>query len=225
MRRTSGVRAAVSLTSLFDCQTARVANAPPPLFLAARGQALLAFSPGRQARGVERRAAHPTNPRRQGVGLRGDGGAPRGAPLRRSPYDAGPRFSAPRRFPPRLSRATLTVAAASKASIRPRRFTVSELLAGGPIASGRSPGIARVQGYEPRPRAPPPPPPSLASHENALGIGRLSRDIVHKRNIVKRPRSFDLQLNLKLPRAGGDVTIVHIHYAGRCFDDVPAEAR
>jgi hypothetical protein len=47
---------------------------------------------------------------------------------------------------------------------------------------GRFPGASRERGYEPRLQAPQPPPPSFGIHDNALGTGRMARNIVQGRN-------------------------------------------
>jgi len=49
--------------------------------------------------------------------------------------------------------------------------TVSQLLAGGRSASGRSPGMARVRGCEPRPRAPHRPRPGIAGRRPGRRYG------------------------------------------------------
>src|SRR5665213_3612287 len=65
---------------------------------------------------------------------------------------------------------------------------------------GRGPGASREQGYEPCPQAPHPPPPSFASHENALGMGRISRNIVQRSDAVKRQRKRGLDYPKPLSR-------------------------
>ena len=137
-------------------------RAPSPLFFAARGRRtsscpLAPFI-----------CANWVNPKRAGEGS----GAPKGAAVyvvprsvagARAPLGAPPRrFSAPGRA---------SCAGPWRASFpRPAGpSAVSELLAAGRNARGRSPGAARERGYEPRPQAPHPTPPSFASHENALG--------------------------------------------------------
>jgi hypothetical protein len=96
---------------------------------------LSSVTSGQGRRETERQSAH-----RLGSALRREPRAkrlaPAGAPSRRSPYGAGPRFSA------RLC------------------GTVSELLAGTRSGPGRGPGAARVFACEAKPRAPRPLPPS-----------------------------------------------------------------
>ena len=115
----------------------RPRQASPPLLFEARGR-LHSSPPSRgrhfphpKTRGMARRWAQPSFQCAIPFGI----AAPAGAPSRRSPSGAGPRFL------PGI----------------PAR-TVSQLLAGGRSASGRSPGAARVRGCEPRPRAPRPVP-------------------------------------------------------------------
>ena len=66
-----------------------------------------------------------------------------------------------------------------------REARVSQLLAGSPSASGRSPGAARVRGSEPRPQAPHPAPPLQRLARAPLGE-RDDRDYNPNRNFVKR---------------------------------------
>ena len=85
---------------------------------------------------------------------------------RRFPSGAGPRFA------PRLR------------STQPR---VSQLLAGGPSASGRSPGAARVRACEARPQAPHPAPP----------LRRLARAPLGERDKGNKSY-FQIKVNMKL---------------------------
>ena len=114
-------------------------QASPPLLFEARGR-LHSSPPSRgqafphpKMRGMARRWAQPSFQCAIPFGT----AAPAGAPSRRSPSGAGPRFL------PGI----------------PAR-TVSELLAGVRSDPGRCPGAARERGYEPRARAPHPAPPS-----------------------------------------------------------------
>ena len=72
---------------------------------------------------------------------------------------------------------------AAFAALRPRR--VQPFKAVPRSGDGRRPEASRGRGYEPRPQAPQPPPPSFASHENALGVGRMCRNIVQRQINVK----------------------------------------
>ena len=115
----------------------RPRQASPPLLFEARGR-LHSSPPSRgrhfphpKTRGMARRWAQPSFQCAIPFGT----AAPAGAPSRRSPSGAGPRFL------PGI----------------PAR-TVSELLAGVRSDPGRCPGAARVRGCEPRPRAPHPAP-------------------------------------------------------------------
>lgn len=71
-------------------------------------------------------------------------------------------------------RAALYPGCLAAAQIRARHIRVSQLLAGGPSASGRSPGAARVRACEARPQAPHPTPPSrrLMKTPSVDGIDR-----------------------------------------------------
>ena len=159
-----------------NCQTA---NASPPVFFAAPGTP--SFSPRvtrgfRNAlrpspEGMERRAAQPS-----AYALR------RARPAkarRRSALHRG--FSVPGTVASGCGRGTrVPPIRPAFASLRPHR--VQPFKADPHSRVGRFPRASRERGYEPRPQAPQPPPPSFASHENALGVGRMERNIVVRRN-------------------------------------------
>ena len=112
-------------------------HAIAPVFFAAPGTPSSDFVSLDKVEGMERRSAQHRGSAPCGACASGEIRAPLGAPSRRF-------FATPGR------------------AFRPRSKDpgVSELLAGGLSASGRSPGAARVRGCEPRPRAPHPAPPS-----------------------------------------------------------------
>jgi hypothetical protein len=127
----------------FSCQRARksgLANAPPPLSLAARGSPEAFFLPLQTGRGTARR------PARRSPSARTVAGA-----WRLSARHRGVLLPAPGRallavrvaLPPARSSRPLVGGRSFRASGRPSRPAVSQLLAGGPSAPGRSPGAAR----------------------------------------------------------------------------------
>ena len=91
-------------------------------------------------------------------------------------------------------------AALSSGAFRPRQSASSSR---GPVVV---PGGARRSpsaGLRAPPAGAAPLPPSLASHENALGMGKMERTIIHDRNIVNGPRlTLLIHINKKVFTSG-----------------------